>query len=591
MSEKYNDVFERYSQRLQIATEKHKGKFLEIRDSRKAEKQFMPNSTYVKTAYAKSSPGNDPDKEKKAKKSKYLVPMLNAVGEKVKQDLTANNFKFEYGANTAIGEEIKDAFDEILLKTYTHDNTKKRMNLGHNYNVYSGTMITQTYTEERKEKRINSEGHINEIDLGRSTTFKTYDPLRTLLDWQAMPGSVPETSRFIIVTIGEKSSDWIEKETGKKVSKHIAAKEDSFHGTSSYLTIDGYKKTLEENAGLSHKQGILIREYYEADGYYYVVADDSVILDKRIVSNGIADRIPFNISPLILDPDSPYGRTIWSLLEPHIQVMSTAINMVADNNSIKQKMPFFAVKGVLKAHGVTLNDFSPNEIVELDSTAMAMSGNTGKISIQDLIGKIDIQDVSEGAVFLYNMALEHIWYVTGLNPTTLGGVQQKQIRNESVAGMISQASLRSSSEIVANIENNFMNPTTKDFARIFEMHYEDYPEFEERGITKEDLQDLRNIRIVNGSYLPSDAMTEMQRASHLYTIAQTNQTMDQKKAVQEVMKSMGYPDPERYFLPPLEQLSFIQLAGLIEMIQSNEKDQVLATLAQQAELKQQQAGA
>lgn len=533
------NLLDEYKDRLKKGQEVHSKKFQEMRDARQMRNQIIPESMID---HSKSKTGNS---QYSAIKSAYLHPISFAVVEKILQDLTANPFRFEWEANTKEGIKLKEAFDSILLKSYTKENVAKEVSIGMKYAVELGTMITQTYTRLETKKRILSDGTIKETPQGRAIGIEAYDPLLTILDWNAKAGKVTETSDFIIITIGHKSMDWIRENYPSK-AKEIQPR------TASDV-MDSYKLQLENEAGMNRENdSVIVREYYKTDGFRYLIANDSVLLEKSPVSNGVVGQIPIDIAITWLDDDSPYGKGLYNLLDPTVQVLSTVFNQIADSNAQNINSPFFALSGVLKPAGMTLNNFKANQIVELDPN---MHGAGTKMSVKDLITKFEFKDITSSAQFLFQTALSNIWYLTGLNETTLGGLQDKQIRNEAVASMISESSLRNSSKIVSNLEMGFMNPTTWHFVDIFEMYFEDFEDFKKNNIPKDFVENVKNIRVVNGSYLPSDQMTQMQKAQTLLQIGMNNGAIDQKDLLDFYLKAAGFTDGiDRFLVDPMTQL-------------------------------------
>ena len=537
------NIIEEYRDRLKRGQEVHAKKFSEMRDARQMQNQKIPESMLDNT---NEHSGNS---QYSSVRSAYLHPIGFAVVEKIMQDLTANPFRFEWEGNTAEGVKLKDVFDTILLKSYTKENVAKEVALGIKYGVELGTMITQTYTKiETKEKRL-ADGTVKKTPQGRTIGVEAYDPLKTILDWNAKPGKVSETSEFIIITIGHKSVEWVKKNYPSKAK-------DVLPRTTGEI-MDAYKLQLETQAGMSRpNDSVIIREYYKTDGYRYLIANDEVLLSKTPVSNGTMGKIPIDVTATWLDNDSPYGRGIYNLLDPTIQVLSTVFNQIADSNALNIKTPFFALEGVLKQKGLTLNNFEANQIVELNPGLM---GQTNKVSVRDLIAKFDFKDITVSAQFLFSEALNNIWYITGLNSTTLGGLQDKQIRNQAVADMISQSSLRNSSKIVRNLEIGFINPTCWHFVDIFEMYFEDFEDFQKDGVPKEFIENIKNIRVVNGSFLPSDQQTQIQKAGELLRIGMNNGSFDQEDIMKFYLKAMGFTNgADRFLIDPMEQVQMEQ---------------------------------
>ena len=570
--EKYRDLIDNYMYLLEKSSEKSQVKRSQILEDRQAAKQKMPESYTTKMGSHNTKSGNDPDQYLIAKKSKYLCPISVAVNGKVKQDLIAQSIRFETAGNNNTGALISEAYEDIMLKTYTHENTNSEMLRAIDYWLNSGTMITQPMTTMIEEKRIlpvKEEGSTkwkeDVVIVGRGLTFQTYDPLEVLLDWRAIPGRVSETSEFAIVTIGKKSPEWIKNQWDLDVEfqQNYDSRGDAVSTT---MVMDTYKTQLEGEAGMSNIGGIMVRELYKTDGYCYVFLNDEYLVEVRPNSNGIRGRIPLDITPLFIDPDSPYGMSTHYLLQPTVQVLSTIFNQVADMNSMKVKLPFFAIRGAIQT-GTTLNQYKPNEIIEVDvpSQIMMEGGAGGGIDINKLITRLDLQELNQDSMFLYQQALNFVWYVTGLNPSSLGGLQDKQVRVAGVTDIINQSSLRNSSIFVKNFETYFLNPTTKAFANMFEIYYDDFPELKAKGVTRENLKNMRNIRVVNGSYLPADQMEKLQKAQMLLQLSVTNQTLDPVKILTEFMKDLGYRALERFFRDPLELVTQEQAMAIVDL--------------------------
>jgi len=550
-----------YRHRLARCQEVHSKKFMEIRDARQALKQKMPDSSLVKLGNINNKSGNN----RPQNKSKYMFPIYTAVVEKILQDLSAKNPRFEWEANTPEGVFVKDAFDNEFIKTFTYDNNAREISSARQHGLISGAMITQVSTRKEYRRRIKPNKEIDSIPVGRTIPIKAYDPLTVLLDWNAIPGKVSETSDFIIVTIGRRSIDYVRRQWKDAEIQPAQINE----------VVDSYKTQLEVESGTAKdmiSDSVMIREYYTADGYRHVIANDNVLLETSVVSNGTVDRIPFEVATIWDDPDSVYGQTLWNMLEPSIQVINTSLNQILDNNALNAKMPFFAFKGTLKASGLTLNDFKPNEIVEIDPKTLLsnpMGGASAKMSISDMITKLQFPDITQGGLFLFEKGLQAIWYITGLNPETLGGIQEKQIRNEMVASMIQGSSLRSSSKIVKAMELGFMNPTCWHLVDIFEMYYDDFPDFAEKQIPKELLVGLKDVRVVNGSYLPADESSQLDKAQILLKRASVNSTYDHIKVEKNFLKAIGHRAPDIWFKPPEQLLQEQEAMRVLETQDQN----------------------
>lgn len=571
MAEKeFQEILNEFSTNLHMGEDVYFKKFKEIRDARQAYRQIIPADSEDIVTNRNYRHGNDDSNNvKAASRAQYLVPILTAVADKIIQDVTTGNKRFEWEGNTSVGNVVARGIQKELLKVYTRENVKAEENFGLLHYVMSGTLISQTTTELVTPKRITEDKGIVELPSYRGINFRIYDPLRTIIDWNANPQDVSGTAQWAIVTIGDFTPDYIKDRWGVELQSDgnvISSRQPDF-----------YKDTLENEAGVDKDNVITVREYYRNDGYRYTIAADQHLLEKKANENGIYGRIPINVCPIFPDPDCVYGMTLWQKLQPSIEVMSAAMNNMLDNDSLNNKMPMFTWRGLLEHSALTLNDFQPNEIVELDPERF-LTKTAADLDISKAISKLQFPDITNSALTLYNLALQQIWYITGLNPATLGGIQEKQIRNESVAQMIQQSSLRNSSQIVVNLETYFMNPTTKDIAQIFELYYEDF-NFQDKGITKDMFKELKNVRVVNGSYLPGDSMDRATKIAMVSQRAMQNpHTYNARTVEEDLIDSMGIGETDRYIKDPLEMISSAQAGQLLNMMNQMSPDEFAAFL-------------
>jgi len=559
-----------YQQRLNDAEEIYRDKRERIRDARRAYKQIMSNDSYAKMSSADPLVGNDYDRTEEQTKSRFLYPIFTGVAEKMIAEMQTNPYRFEW-EDLDDGPDISDAFTKELLKIYSLKNNNVERNVAFWHYVVSGVSITQTYTENLVNERILPDGETQKINQGRTIGFQAYDPLSVFVDWNANPSRVSETAEWCIVTIGEFDSAYIENKYGIEVQGSFSVQQDA----------DTHKQVLNLDAGVDKKEMIPVREYYLRDGYRYLVVNDSHVVERSVNSNGTYGRIPLNFASLFFDPESSYGFTLYEMLEPSIEVISTSINQIADVNALNARMPIFYAEGILPTSGISLDELNPNSMIPLKIDKFLMASSNRPVNINDLISKLQFPDLSQSALFLYEKAFEAIWYITGLNPTTLGGIQSKQIRSSNVMDTINQAALRNSSKPVLNIESGFMNPTSLDIARIFEMYYDDFPSFKEAGITKEFLANLKNLRVVNGSFLPGDNMSEEQKMAVVYQLAMNNPNVyDLDKVERKMLKSKGIRNVNAIFRDPLEFLDEQQLMQMYTILQGNNALQQLNQLVE-----------
>ena len=603
---KYEKLIVEYQTRIQDAQTKHAGKFQSIRDARLLLKQVLPEISADKlVADSESIEGNNAETENR---SVYCPPVALAIKEKMIEDLTANPFEFVYEHNDKSGKGKAEVFMEEFKRTFTQENimTEHSMNL---INLLdSGTIISVPIIKSMSDSVIidvkDEEGNITQkvqgIDNGSSLGFYSYDVLRTLIDPNAEPHRVQKTAEWIVITAGEKSAEYIKQKYDVDVSILNISSEGfgaGKAGSKTYLVVDTYKKELEEVSGLENKSGFVIREYFLTNGKKYTILEDQFIIADNWNSARIYGELPVIICPAVVDPESPYGIPLMDKLQPSIELVATAINLVADNTIMRNKFPWVTLKGLIdpKTMGNLTSGMynSFNNIMELNPAGLKHIPNLNLKSVIDLFAKPEFQEVTNGSQFLYSEGMNNIWLITGLNPANMSGRQEKQIRVESVAEMINQASMRNSSGLVKNLDTYYFNVKCKMFQYMYYAHYDKFPALKERGITRDDIANFKNIRIVNGSYLPEDQMTRAQKAQIVMSRASVNPyTYDPNKAEEFFLKAFGLrlEDFERDPVGGLDEGIIEDLLGDLKQLGPEKFAQKLAAISQQKQQQKDEGG-
>lgn len=583
----YGAILTEYVERIQNADRVHAKKFEAMRDSAKFLRQTMPEISKAKMNSSDAIEGNNVSttNEESAGRSMYTPTIMLAIKKKVLEDLNSEQIDFEYASNKN-GMEKADAFMSIIQRAFSQENVMVEHYHALEMLWQRGTIIAQPITSNMSRKIVVDSANEEtgeyekkpiELKSGRYVGFYSYDPLTTLIDPNADPHKAQKTAEWATITIGYKSANYIEQKYGVKVDKIISKNQDSYSGgtvTSTYLTIDSHKIELEAAAGLENRSGYLIREYYLTNGKVYTILEDCYVLNEKYNSACIYGMIPIIICPAIVDNESPYGIPPCEELRPSVEVLATAINAVADNTALRNKLPFVTPKGFIDPDTLEAfktgdyNDF--NSIIEVN-LARVLGANPGVNirSLKELFVKPDVQEVTPGSMFLFQQALNDIYTLSGMNDAVLAGRQEKQIRIQSVADMINASSVKSSSQLIRNIETYYINVLCQSFQGIFYAKYDDFKnEFTLKDnvvIERETIANLQDIRVVKGSYLPSDQMTRMQRASFIAGRANVNPYgIDPVKAEKYLFKSMGY-NLEDFERDPMQRFDEEQVIALLEL--------------------------
>ena len=186
------------------------------------------------------------------------------------------------------------------------------------------------------------------------------------------------------------------------------------------------------------------------------------------------------------------------------------------------------------------------------------------VRAQDAMHQFTIPEITNGAKFMFDTAKESLFYVTGTTDMSFG-MQDKQIRNQTVADMIGDSLVRSDSAAAKKIESSFYNPVTWDILMIFYTRYDDF-DFKDANVPAEFLKNYRNIRVVNGSYLPSDRMMRLAKLQQALEVARLlpNQT-NLENLMYDLYEAYGFTDPYRYLMTN-EEVAANDLAAKVNQL-------------------------
>lgn len=494
--EQKQSTIEQYAERLARGAKAHEVKFKEMDDSL--------------TAYYGKIPASMEGKAGKQLKNAFIHPSLQIFCDQITKDIAVRMPQLEIKGNNEEGRKIQKAFAKQMRQWLSFHNFGVKSQRGYWFGVVKGTIVERSRFKEVQEVYAPLNGKDQKpMVAGGSIDFDYYDPQQVIIDPDCSPVDVAKTAKWAIVTLGYFSREYCEAKWGNKVG-----------GSSSTNTVtSGYINTNDE---LMQAQEVLagkddcdverlpVRLYNTVeDAQVYTVVGDQWIVETETSDTGELDRLFVNVCPLDPDPSSPYGRTLWSKIENTVAMASRAINQILDNNDLNNSFPPVARKG-MEFKIETVGGSSTQGGVQI--LTIAGGPDNAEFDINKVFQKINFQEVTQGAVYMINMADQLMSLMTGVTAASMG-VQAKQMRVAGEAEIYQQAIISNSSKLVLNIENSHINPVIWDILRIFRRYYERF-EFDET-ITKEALYAIKNIHVVNGSTLAEDKQSKLQQARFL----------------------------------------------------------------------------
>ncbi len=562
-----NFIVNEYAPALANAITAHEGKLQAIYEARLMTKQKLPDSLDEKTHGAVMLGGNNSSVVEN--RSKYLHPIVRAISLKIMSDMTSYPAAFEYDTTLA-DEDVHKLVFEMEMLIAKHLSTRRnvqQLTLALHHYIESGTIIAEPQLIVEADGYYDENGTKKDEPRQYALSFNVYDPLTVLIDPNASPCVVPDTAEYIIITLGYWSAERIKSEFDVNIEKKDGRVLMSGGGLIHNVT-DVYMRDLQEVSGsVPRSDTYIVRKYIRAsDGMEYYVVDDGFVVKKQINGCRVHGRLPIAWCPIMIDTNSPYGIPLAEEMKPSVHVISTIFNQVCDINAENVNSPIFTFKDLIDKTQLTMNSGKRNEIVELTPGAF-LGHERFEFDINKLVKRITFPALDDDSLFIYREAMNAIWFLTGLNPTALSGYQDKQVRVSGVAEMLQTASMRNTSVLVKNYETMFLNPIASQFHWFIANNYEKFPEFKKHGIVPEIMKKIYDIRVVNGSYLPGDQSTRLQKAAMLRQEAAQNRTIDPVRALRYFYQQFGI-DLRRFERDPLELLTEDQVIQMHEIIRS-----------------------
>jgi len=535
---------EYFSKLVEHGTKKYKATWRAIFFSRKAFEQVMPEDIEEN---AKNSNDHDADIT-----SRTLYPGHTFIGKKMVEELTALPFRFETMGNTTSGQKVSREIQRKLKSIYSRVGMMRKV-IHNMYNfVIGGTSIVEPVTYRQKYshiKKLKSEDSkwdfkMIPMDGSRVIDIVSYDPMMSIIDWNANPADIERTSRFFITTTGFYSEkdirDIFPEKTAERILGIGAVGDWNLINTESD-EVKEQKRMLKQLVGIdvdstSNGGSYAHMKYFTGDGFVHEFLGGHY-LGSDVVNSRIAEQIPVVITPSFPHPENPFGVTLWDHLRYAIELASEAINTVADTTQDNASMPWL-VDAECHIDGLRLEDLKDRDFIAVHGGSML-----DQLDLNKAIRKLESDEVTEGTRFIFNMATQLMYQLVGANPLEFG-IQDKQIRQKGVAEMTKQSMLRSDSDMARKYESGLVNPLTWSIVRIMYAYFDDFnfgKNFDRNALSNPEI-----IRVVPGSYLPEDRYLRIGRAVEVVRRSMQNpRTYELDEVEFDYLEAIGVPDPER----------------------------------------------
>lgn len=553
-----SDFLSTYNSRLQRGLSTFDEKFKAMDYSVQAKAGQMPDDIKAQSSDTKNEFSN-----------MFILPSLTIINQQLSKEVSMRTPQPEIRGNTMRGEVVRNEFEEQLKQFLSFHNFGYKSKIGYNFGFDKGTIVQRTRFRNIKETYapLDNGDEQPPLIVGGTVDFDYYDPQGTIIDPEASPFDIAHTAAWGIVTLGFFTKEAIERTFRVSLDDLRNKNAASFSSAGAYTGNENDSRIVAQEvlAGKddSTEERIAVRLYnIRTTGRIYTIAGDGVIVDEDIVDTGALNTLAFNVCPPRPDPLSPYGITNWEIIKHVVAMASRAINQILDNNDLNNGFPLVALAGTTALTSQIGSGDNMYSVLELNDPT------GGEIQdVRQLIQKIQFPEVSNGASFLLNFANQLISLLTGVTTASMG-VQAKQMRTEAEAGIYQQAIITNSSELVLSIENSHINPVIWDILRIFRRHFDS---FNFKEVTREDLYNIKNIHVVNGSTLAIDKISRQEMLNVIVTRAAMNPKVYNHVEIEKMIN-------EAYGAPKERVLNMEVLEGKGDMMN---RDMILEKVAMQ----------
>lgn len=418
-----------------------------------------------------------------------------------------------------------------------------------------GMIVADNGTEQMD---INNEkGHVDLI---------SYPPEDTFIDPYADPDDMRNTAEYCIVDMATMSIARFKS----------VAEEEGWEYEEKWLNSGGHKFTNYQDAQqisgrnlVRRREVVQISKMYERDGMVTIVLNDQYVLKRAMNAKG-CKRMPLIFYRSVSGGSTAYDRMLWKQMREAVLGKSVVLSGIMDSIGKQLRSPIYYGGNDPTIEG-DVSQFGPDMIVKVQKSSpekpLAYDFHQLKFNVitNEIVAGLDA----------FEKDIAQITNISGLAK----GSQDKQVRTNMIAQQLMEPTLTKESSYIRQLEDSFFKELGIDMLWIL---YARYPEFqisdtqnERLYVDRAVLRSIKNVRVKNGSTLPEDQMSTVQKLmTFLQIILNTAEdNFDVDDILMDVAKHMGIP-AEKYRLNPMEAI-------IKMMIQQGIDPSVANQLAQQ----------
>jgi len=522
--------------------------------------------------------------------SRYFPPNYQVSVDSYVESMVNNMpyIEFDTSKGPATGRE-SIAINKIFRTTALADDFSPDMASVLRHGVRKGICVCELVPVEKKISGfIWEKGRAVPYDRVHKGHFRLiqYNPETTLIDPNADPDRIQETAAYIIVERGIYSQamfDKIAAENGWKNDPN-EIKPGSYRDPKlNYLrNIEGFG--VDTN-------GIKVSKVFYCDGMVDVVVNDMYLVSSKLNSKALRE-MPLIVYTSYAGGNTPYGRMLWCLMRQAIFGLAASLNLSLDANGKNINGPKFTTIPELANKDVRA--FGKNRFVAI---TQRLAENR---KLSDEIFQPEYTDITQGSLFLQSQFQSDAQRISRLSALDTGSQGAQQVRTDGIAQAMSMSSVTKQSAFVRQAEWTFFRTFARHWWWIILSRYDDFEELRGEpqedgsyvgGISRELLQDIKAIRIKNGSTLPEDQMSNLQRTlAMIQLLAQTGSMSgyDLTAILDDAFEQMGIQNVDRFKHDAVRTLAKMLMTemGYSPQESMQAAEQFMAAMAKQAQSRQ-----
>ena len=496
-------------------------------------------------------------KSKFKTRSAYTSPDGMVVPDYLGELITARVPDFKFKTNKEYATKAKTSLNGLVRDIIATGNIDKKILPIVISAIRDGVSVCEVVFKEIPDDGFKLEA---DADGNMATVEYTNKPIPTidinhydvlqdevLIDPLAKSGDVVDTARYVIVkhgSYGKESFEALAKSNNWDYDMGI------LFPTDSETT---YSRDISDNEGFVKPDSISIHKVFYQNGTIDYIANEHFVLAEGIMNNKMVKRMPLIVYTPFSNGDSPYGRSLWSMISHVSDIRSGAINLSSDQ-AAKNINASIVTDSVALSSELDAFDLFDNKIIHIESAER---------DVKQRLYQIQMNDMSVGLKLLIDVVSQDLQKITKVSSLSMGSPDFSPRTNGVVESMNSGAQ-SNISLLLKNTEDTLFTPLGQDIIKII---YNYFPKFE--YVEDRELFNIKDVTVQKGTSIIGAQATQSELLKFGLDMAlQMPTDWDVLSILKDFFKEAGLPEIEMYLATPEKMMMKNLLAMQIPMDQA-----------------------